>query len=94
MSEENKSLPKEIEPDLNDVIKEFDELKNIALNCCDKNGNPNVSAAIKALQCKAKILSDLKNGKTRTNQTVQMGEVKIDGVQLKLRIGEDIKEIE
>ena len=31
---------------IDDAIKEFDELKNIALNCFDKNGNPNSSAAI------------------------------------------------
>lgn len=94
MNEEFKKLPNKIEPDLNKVIDELDELKNIALNCFDKNGNPNVSAAIKALQCKAKILSDLKGNKKITSQIVQMGEVKIDGVQLKLNIGEDIKEID
>ncbi len=94
MNKENKNLPKKIEPSLNSIIKELDELKNIALSCYDKNGNPNVAAAIKALQCKAKIISDLKNNKRTTNQIVQMGEVKIDGVQLKLNIGEDIKEID
>ena len=32
------------------ALKEFDELKNIALNCYDKQGNPNIQAAIRALE--------------------------------------------
>ena len=28
---------------IDDAIKEFDELKNIALNCFDKNGNPKIN---------------------------------------------------
>ena len=61
-------------------------------NCFDKNGNPNISSAIKAVEAKSKIISNLNNNKSAST-VVQMGEVKIDGIQLKLNIGENCKEI-
>lgn len=72
-----------------DALKEFDELKNIALNCFDKNGNPNISAALRALENKAKVAGLYTNTKQQPNCIVNMGEITIDGEQLKLNIGED-----
>ena len=78
---------------IDDAIREFEELKNIALSCCDKNGNPNISAALRAAENKAKIagLYSTSNHKETIN-TVKMGEIIIDTQQLKLNIGEDIIE--
>ena len=77
---------------LQDAISEFEELKNIALNCVDKNGNPNISAALRAAENKAKIAGLYKNGQIASHTVVNMGEIKIDGEQLKLNIGEDFDE--
>mgnify|MGYP003297507575 CR=1 FL=1 len=74
---------------INDAIKEFDELKNIALNCYDKNGNPNISAALRAIENKAKVAGLYKNGNIQVGSVVKMNEILIDGEQLKLNIGED-----
>lgn len=74
---------------INDAIKEFDEIKNIALNCYDKNGNPNISAALRAIENKAKIAGLYKSGNIQVGSVVKMNEILIDGEQLKLNIGED-----
>ena len=71
------------------AIKEFDELKEIALNCIDKNGNPNISAALRALENKVKIAGLYNATKQHVITTVSMGEILLDGEQLKLNIGED-----
>ncbi len=73
----------------NDAIKEFDELKNIALNCFDKNGNPNIQAALRAVENKAKIANLYSQGNLEIGTVVKMGEITIDGQQLKLNIGEE-----
>ena len=69
--------------------KEFDEIKNIALSCYDKNGNPNISAALRAIENKAKIAGLYSNIKNDIKTVVNMNEITIDGKQLKLDIGED-----
>lgn len=76
----------------NDAIKELDELKNIALNCYDKNGNPNVSVALRAIENKAKIAGLYKQNNAVQTNFVKMNEIKINGEQLKFQIGEDISE--
>ena len=72
-----------------EALREFDELKNIALNCFDKNGNPNIAAALRALENKAKIAGLYKQNNSQVTNFVQMGEITLDGEQLKLNIGED-----
>lgn len=74
---------------LEDALKEFEELKQIALNCFDKNGNPNVSTALKAVENKAKVAGLYKEIKNKTKNFVKMDEITIDGIQLKLDIGEN-----
>lgn len=71
------------------AIEEFEELKRIALNCFDKNGNPNIAAAIRATENKAKIANLYSGGNIEIGTIVKMGEITIDGEQLKLNIGED-----
>lgn len=75
---------------IQNAIKEFEELKNIALNCLDKNGNPNISAAMRAVENKAKIAGLYQNKAKDNTMLVQMSEIKINGEQLKLNIGEDL----
>ena len=74
---------------LEEAIKEFDELKNIALSCFDKNGNPNVSAALRAIENKAKIAGLYSAKQSEITNIVKMGEITIDGQQLKLDIVEE-----
>lgn len=85
-------IDKNISYSLNDALKEFDELKNIALNCFDKNGNPNLSIALKAVENKAKMAGLYKQGGHQIINTIQMSEIVIDGKQLKLDIGEEFFE--
>ena len=73
----------------NKAIEEFDELKKIALNCLDKNGNPNISAALRAVENKAKIAGLYSQNNLEIGTVVKMGEIMIDGTQLKLNIGVD-----
>ena len=72
-----------------DAIREFDELKNIALNCYDKNGNPNIIAAIRAAENKAKIAGIFTDKDIKIANVVSMNEITVDGEQLKLNIGEE-----
>ncbi len=73
-----------------DAINEFEELKNIALNCYDKNGNPNISAALRAVENKAKIAGLYAKEGIKIANVVSMNEIMLDGEQLKLNIGEDL----
>ena len=73
-----------------DALREFEELKNIALNCYDKNGNPNISAAIRAVENKAKIAGLYSKDDIKIANVVSMNEITLDGQQLKLNIGEDL----
>jgi len=84
-----KNIEKPTNYTLNDAIKEFDEIKNLALSCCDKNGNPNISIALKAIENKAKLAGLYKQGGVESINVVKMSEITIDGEQLKLNIGEE-----
>lgn len=77
---------------LDEALAEFEELRKIALNCFDKNGNPNILAALRAVENKAKIAGLYGKSNVQIGQITQMSEIKIDGEQLKLNIGEDFKE--
>ena len=72
-----------------DAIEEFEELKKIALNCLDKNGNPNILAALRAVENKAKIANLYNSNENKIGTIVKMSEITLDGEQLKLKIGED-----
>ena len=75
---------------LEEALKQFEELKQIALGCFDKNGNPNIQAALRALENKAKIAGLYKDQKRGDNVFIKMNDIMLDGEQLRLNIGEDI----
>ena len=72
-----------------EALKEFEELKNMALNCFDKNGNPNIGLALRAVENKAKIAGLYSNKDIKIANIVNMKEITLDGEQLKLDIGEE-----
>lgn len=84
-----KNINKNISYSLQDALKEFDEIKNMALNSFDKNGNPNLAAALKAIENKAKVAGLYKHDNKQIINAIQMKEIVIDGEQLKLNIGEE-----
>ena len=92
MTYKPKNIDKKLNYTLSDALKEFDDIKNIALNCFDKNGNPNLSTALKAIENKAKIAGLYKHDNKQIINAVQMKEIVIDGQQLKLNIGEEFFE--
>lgn len=73
-----------------DYFNDCEELKLIALECRDKQGNPNVSAAIKADENKAKVAGLLKDQIIHSGSVTQMPSVVVNGEELVLNIGEDI----
>ena len=84
-SKKNNDTPYTIQ----EALLKFDELKKIALSCLDKNGNPNISAAMRAVENKAKVAGLYSSNKTNSQTVVKMSEIQIDGKQLKLNIGEE-----
>ena len=82
-------LSKQKKYTIEEALVELDELKNIALNCFDKNGNPNISVALRAIDCKAKIAGLYSQKNVETKNVIKMSEIIVDGQQLKLNIGEE-----
>ena len=79
-----------------DALKHFEELnemKDAAMNCSDKYHNPNVSAAIKAVELKGKLAGLYKderdNGIDGRSINV-MGCISVDDKQLNFNVGEAI----
>ncbi len=50
-----KTVKDELNYSLIDCFREIDDMKEKALNCSDKYNNPNVSAALKAVELKGKL---------------------------------------
>lgn len=75
-----------------DFFDECNELKMIALDCRDKYGNPNITAAIKATENKAKVCGLLKDQIIHSGNVTQMPSVLVNGKELTLNIGEDVDE--
>ena len=78
---------------IRDCFDEINEMKQIALNCCDKSGNPNVNAAIKAVELKGKLAGhfDKEEKESTTSQVTVMNEVFIDGEALEFSVGEQVE---
>lgn len=87
-SSKNK-INKKDEFTLEAALAQFEELKDIALNCFDKNGNPNISAAIRAVENKAKIAGLYSKNEINSSTVISMNEITIDGQQLRLNIGDE-----
>lgn len=77
---------------ISDAVNEFDELKKIALNCFDKNGNPNIATALKAVENKAKVMGLYRISEETSICFTRMGEITLDGEQLKLKTGENFEQ--
>ena len=75
-----------------DYFNDCEELKLIALECKDKQGNPNVAAAIKADENKAKVCGLLKDQIIHSGNVTQMPSVVVNGEELVLNIGEGVEE--
>lgn len=72
-----------------DYFKDCEEMKLVALECRDKNGNPNVSAAIKADENKAKVCGLLKEQIIHSGNVTQMPSVIVNGKELAFEVGEE-----
>lgn len=85
---------KQVQEELNysalDYFNDCEELKLIALECRDKQGNPNVNAAIKADENKAKVCGLLKDQIIHSGSVTQMPSVVVNGKELELNIGEEV----
>ena len=85
-----KAVQEELNYTAIDYFNDCEELKLIALECRDKQGNPNVSAAIKADENKAKVAGLLKDQVIHSGSVTQMPSVVVNGEELVLNIGEDV----
>lgn len=86
------SVKEELKYSAIDFFDECNELKMIALDCRDKYGNPNIAAAIKATENKAKVCGFLKEQIINTGVVTQMPSVVVNGEDLVLNIGEAVDE--
>lgn len=90
---QQESVKEELKYSALDFFDECNELKDIALSCRDKFGNPNIQAAIKATENKAKVCGLLKDQIINNSGPVtQMPSVVIDGKTLELKVGESVDE--
>lgn len=86
----------ELNYSIRDCFNEVDEMKKIALESLDKSGNPNINAAIKAVELKGKLAGHFdKDNKEQVSGTITvMGEVVIDGEELSFEVGENAQQEE
>ena len=89
-----KAVKDELNYSAMDYFNDCEELKLVALECRDKYGNPNVSAAIKADENKAKVCGLLKDQIIHSGNVTQMPSVVVNGEELVLNIGEGIEDDE
>ena len=87
-----KAVKDELNNSAMDYFNDCEELKLVALECRDKYGNPNVSAAIKADENKAKVCGLLKDQIIHSGNVTQMPSVVVNGEELVLNIGEGVEE--
>ena len=85
-----KTVQEELNYSALDYFNDCEELKLIALECRDKQGNPNVNAAIKADENKAKVCGLLKDQIIHSGNVTQMPSVVVNGEELVLNIGEEV----
>lgn len=83
----------ELNYSIRDCFDEVDEMKKIALESLDKSGNPNINAAIKAVELKGKLAGHFdKDNKEQGASTVTvMGDITIDGQELNFNVGEYVE---
>ena len=86
----------ELNYSIRDCFDEVDEMKRIALESLDKSGNPNINAAIKAVELKGKLAGHFdKDVKEQGASTVTiMGDVTVDGQEISFNVGEYVEQKE
>ena len=84
----------ELNYSIRDCFDEVDEMKKIALESLDKSGNPNINAAIKAVELKGKLAGHFdKDNKEQGSSTVTvMGDVTVDGQEISFNVGEYVEQ--
>ena len=89
-----KTIQEELNYDAKKHFEELNELKGMALNCFDKQGNPNINAAIKTTELKGKLAGLYNQDKEElSNNTINvMGTITLDGEKLKFNVGEDVED--
>ena len=88
---QQESVKEELKYSALDFFEECEELKLISLECRDKYGNPNVAAAIKAIENKAKVCGLLKEQIIHSGNVTQMPSVVVNGKELEFVVGEEVK---
>lgn len=83
-------VQKELNYNALEYFSDCEELKLMALECRDKYGNPNINAAIKADENKAKVAGLLKEQLVHSGNVTQMPSVVVNGEELVFNIGENI----
>lgn len=73
-----------------EYFNDCEELKLMALECRDKYGNPNINAAIKADENKAKVAGLLKDQVIHSGSVTQMPSVVVNGEELIINVGEEV----
>lgn len=86
-------ITEDIKYSIDDAFREFDDMKIIALESRDRNGNPNITAANKAIEMKCKLKGLMSDDVVSNSVVVDMGKVEIDGKLLDLNIGDDIDDV-
>lgn len=74
-------------------FQELNEMKDAAMDCRDKYDNPNVNAAIKAVELKGKLAGLYKENEGNGNTVVNvMGSITLDEKKLDFNVGEAVSE--
>lgn len=89
---QQKAVQEELNYSAKDFFEECNELKLMALECRDRYGNPNINAALKADENKAKVAGLLKDQIIHSGNVTQMPSVVVNGKELELNIGEAVNE--
>ena len=87
-----KTIQEELDYDAKKHFDELNELKGIALNSFDRNGNPNINAAIKTAELKGKLAGLYNQDKEEEANSIVnvMGTITLDGKKLEFNVGEEV----
>lgn len=89
-----KTIQEVLDYDAKKHFDELNELKGIALKSFDKNGNPNINAAIKTTELKGKLAglyNQDKDEEVSNNIVNVMGTITLDNKKLEFNVGEVVE---
>lgn len=88
-----KTVQEELNYNALEHFQELNEMKDAAMHCRDKYDNPNVNAAIKAVELKGKLAGLYKESEAAGNTVVNvMGSITVDEKKLDFNVGEAVSE--